>query len=172
MGTWLWTKPLPERSAPTLACTVAVNRVCRRKTHRNFPESYPQKYTQAASACLWKTGAAWRLAGPFLHLLNGPVASRLRPAEPVWGSTADRLRPASGLGYPSRVCSITGAAIDRIAKAIDQLASDARGESGEPRPGELAARVAELWLMVSALDPELARRKEHYTKPADGAPSS
>jgi len=29
-----------------------------------------------------------------------------------------------------------------------------------------------LWLMVSALDPELARRKEHYTKPADGAPSS
>jgi hypothetical protein len=70
------------------------------------------------------------------------------------------------------VCSITGAAIDRIAEAIDQLARDARGESGEPRPGELAARVAELWLMVSALDPELARRKEHYTEPADGAPSS
>jgi hypothetical protein len=70
------------------------------------------------------------------------------------------------------VCSITGAAIDRIAEAIDQLASDARGENGEPRHGELAARVAELWLMVSALDPELARRKEHYTTPADGAPSS
>ena len=109
--------------------------------------------------------------GPFPHLLNGPVASRLRHAEPVGGSTADRLRPASGLGYPSRVCSITGAAIGRIAEAIDQLASDARGENGEPRPDELAARVAELWLMVSALDPELARRKEHYTKPADGAPS-
>ncbi len=76
------------------------------------------------------------------------------------------------LGYPSRVCSITGAAVDRIAEAIDQLASDARGENGEPRPVELAARVAELWLMVSALDPELARRKEHYTTPADGAPSS
>jgi len=105
------------------------------------------------------------------HLLNGPVASRLRHAEPAWGSTADRLRPASGLRYPSRVCSITGAAIGRIAEAIDQLASDARGENGEPRPDELAARVAELWLMVSALDPELARRKEHYTKPADGAPS-
>src|ERR1700761_772224 len=140
MGTWLWTKPLPERSAPALACTVAVNRVCRRKTHRNFPEGYPQKYAQAAPACLWKTGAAWRLAGPFPHLLNGPVASPLRHAEPVRGSTADRLRPARGLGYPSRVCSITGAAIDRIAKAIDQLASDARGESGEPQPGELAAR--------------------------------
>jgi hypothetical protein len=70
------------------------------------------------------------------------------------------------------VCSITGAAIDRIAEAIDQLARDARGDSGQQEPGELAARVAELWLMVSALDPELARRKEHYTKPADGAPSS
>jgi hypothetical protein len=105
------------------------------------------------------------------HLLNGPVASPLRHAEPMRDSTADRLRPASGLRYPSRVCSTTGAAIGRIAAAIDQLASDARGEGGEPRPGELAARVAELWLMVSALDPELARRKEHYTKPADGAPS-
>ena len=96
----------------------------------------------------------------------------LPPRRPLWGSTADRLRPVGRLRYPSRVCSITGAAIDRIAEAIDQLASDARGESGEPRPGELAARVAELWLMVSALDPELARRKERYTKPADGAPSS
>lgn len=70
------------------------------------------------------------------------------------------------------MCSITGAAIDRIAEAIDQLARDARGDSGQQEPGELAARVAELWLMVSALDPELARRKERYTKPADGAPSS
>ena len=109
--------------------------------------------------------------GSFPHLLNGPVASP-PPRRPVGGSTADRLRPVGTLGYPSRVCSITGAAIDRIAEAIDQLASDARGENGEPQPAELAARVAELWLMVSALDPELARRKEHYTKPADGTPSS
>ena len=60
-----------------------------------------------------------------------------------------------------------GDAIDRIVEAIDQLACDAQGESGE---AELAARVADLWLMVSALDPELARRKQGYTKPADGAP--
>ena len=113
--------------------------------------------------------SGWR--GSSSHLLNGPVASP-SSGRPVRGSTAVRLRPTSRLGYPSRVCSITGAAIGRIAEAIDQLASDARGESGEPRPGELAARVAELWLMVSALDPELARRKEHYTKPADGTPSS
>jgi hypothetical protein len=91
--------------------------------------------------------------------------------QPGRGRTADRLRRARGLGYPSRVCSIMGAAIDRIAAAIDQLASDARGERGKQEPAELAARVAELWLMVSALDPELARRKQHYTKPADGAPS-
>jgi len=83
------------------------------------------------------------------------------------GSPPDRLRPAIGLGYPSRVCSIMGDAIDRIAEAIDQLASDAQGEiSGR----ELAARVADLWMMVSALDPELARRSQGYTTPADGAP--
>ena len=60
-----------------------------------------------------------------------------------------------------------GDAVDRIAEAIDQLASDARAESSEP---ELANRVAELWLMVSALDPELARRSQRYTTTADGTP--
>jgi hypothetical protein len=30
--------------------------------------------------------------------------------------------------------------------------------------------VADLWLMVSALDPELARRSRGYTTPADGVP--
>jgi len=62
-----------------------------------------------------------------------------------------------------------GDAIDRIADAIDQLASDARGESGGP---ELAGRVAELWLMVSALDPELARRSQHYKTSTDGTPNA
>ena len=52
-----------------------------------------------------------------------------------------------------------GDAIDRIAEAIDQLARDAHGDFSEP---ELAARVADLWLMLSALDPELARRKQGY----------
>jgi len=62
-----------------------------------------------------------------------------------------------------------GDAIDRIAEAIDQLANDAQGETSDR---ELAARVAELWLMVSALDPELARRQRRYTTPADGTPSA
>jgi hypothetical protein len=67
-----------------------------------------------------------------------------------------------------------GDAIDRIAEAIDQLASDAHGDVSEP---ELAARVADLWMRLSALDPELARRKQGYgaggmetQPPADGAP--
>jgi hypothetical protein len=80
---------------------------------------------------------------------------------------AECLRPARRLGYPSRVCSIRGDAVDRIAEAIDQLANDALGQSSGP---ELASRVAELWLMVSALDPELARRSQHYTTPTDGTP--
>jgi hypothetical protein len=62
-----------------------------------------------------------------------------------------------------------GDAIDRLAEAIDQLASDAQGETSGL---ELAARVADLWLMVSALDPEMARRSQRYTAPADGAPSA
>jgi hypothetical protein len=73
------------------------------------------------------------------------------------------------------VCSTKGDAIDpidRIAAAIDQLATDAQGDSDDAEPGALAARVAELWQMVSALDPELARRKQRYTRPADGAPSA
>jgi hypothetical protein len=70
------------------------------------------------------------------------------------------------------VCSITGDAIDRIADAIDQLASDAQGESGETDPAALAARIADVWSMISALDPELARRRREYTAPADEAPSS
>lgn len=92
------------------------------------------------------------------------------PGRPVRPSRADRLRPVAPLGYPSPVCSTTGDAIDRIAEAIDQLASDAQGESGEADPGALAARIADVWSMISALDPELARRKREYTTPADGAP--
>jgi hypothetical protein len=110
----------------------------------------------------------------FSHIPN--VRWRLVPASfhPVAGEPGERLRPATRLGYPSRVCSIMGDSIDRIAEAIDQLASDAHGDSSGP---ELAARVADLWMRLSALDPELARRKQRYgaggmetQPPADGAP--
>jgi hypothetical protein len=50
--------------------------------------------------------------------------------------------------------------------AIDQLANDAREAAGP----DLTARVAEIWSMVTALDPELARRQRRYAAPADGVP--
>jgi hypothetical protein len=70
------------------------------------------------------------------------------------------------------VCSITGDAIDRIAAAIDQLASDAHGATAGVSEDELTSRIATLWQMVSDLDPELARRAQRYTRPADGGPSA
>jgi hypothetical protein len=67
------------------------------------------------------------------------------------------------------VRSNTGDEIDRIASAIDQLESDARNGADE---AELPARIAMLWQMVSALDPELARRAQRYTAPPGGTPSA
>ena len=97
------------------------------------------------------------------------MATPTATPNPAAGDPADRLRPDTGLSYPSRVCSTMGDAMDRIVEAIDQLANDAQGgTSGR----ELATRVADLWLMISALDPELARRQQGYTTPADGAPSA
>jgi len=74
-----------------------------------------------------------------------------------------------GAGYHSPVRSNTGDEIGRIAKAIDQLESDARNGTGE---AELTTRIAVLWQMVSALDPELARRAQQYTAPPGGTPST
>lgn len=75
-------------------------------------------------------------------------------------------------GYHSPVCSNTGDAIDRIAAAIDQLASDAHDAEAGASEDELTERVATLWQMVSDLDPELARRARRYTGPVDGGPSA
>jgi len=49
-----------------------------------------------------------------------------------------------------------------IAAAIDQLEAEVRARSGQPQP---MAQVAEVWLMVAALDPELARCIERYQEP-------
>ena len=70
--------------------------------------------------------------------------------------------------YDSSVCSNSGDAVDRLTAAIDQLASDVRGDASDP---ELAARVAGLWQMVSDLDPELARRRQGYTALPGGVTS-
>ncbi len=71
-----------------------------------------------------------------------------------------------GAGYPSPVCSTTGDAIGEIAAAIDELARDVREGS---RSVQHTARVADIWLMVTALDPELGRRVLRYTAPTDAA---
>ena len=89
------------------------------------------------------------------------------------GATSQNVpRRGTGAGYDSPVCSTTGDAIDRIAAAIDQLASDAQAAKGTAGESELTTRVAALWLMVSDLDPELARRTLRYAAPEGGAPSS
>ena len=60
-----------------------------------------------------------------------------------------------------------GDAIDRIADAIDQLAAEIQ----DTAEAELTARVADIWLMVGAIDPDLARRQREYTSPSDGTPT-
>ena len=88
------------------------------------------------------------------------------------GDPRERAAPQLRTGYHSSVCSVTGDAIDRIAAAIDQLASDARDTKAGMSEDELTSRIAALWQMVSDLDPELARRAQRYTGPADGGPSA
>jgi hypothetical protein len=84
----------------------------------------------------------------------------------------EQAAPSILAGYDSPVCSMTGDAIDRIAAAIDQLASDVQDASTKASEDELTTRIAALWQMVSDLDPELARRARRYTGPADGGPSA
>jgi hypothetical protein len=93
-----------------------------------------------------------------------PVAGKTAVANP-----AEQAASGIPVGYHPPMCSKTGDAIDRIAAAIDQLASDAHGAASER---ELTTRVAGLWQLVSDLDPELARRAQGYTAPADGGPSA
>jgi hypothetical protein len=59
-----------------------------------------------------------------------------------------------------------GDAIDQIAAAIDELARDVREGPGS---AQHTVRVADIWLMVAALDPELGRRMRRYTAPTDSA---
>ena len=53
------------------------------------------------------------------------------------------------------------AALDRLAKAIDELAADSRDGTASP---QLAERIARLWTMVGDLDPELAKRRAAYER--------
>jgi len=94
-----------------------------------------------------------------------PAAPEVRRQRPH--GTVQPPARRTAVGYPSPVCSSQGEAIDRIAAAIDQLATDARGGADHR---ELTARVAGVWEMISDLDPELARRAQAYNANASGAP--
>jgi hypothetical protein len=53
------------------------------------------------------------------------------------------------------------AAIAEIISAIDQLAADTQAGLAVP---DMAARVAGIWAMLAALDPELARLSAGYER--------
>ena len=86
-------------------------------------------------------------------------------------STPECLRHVHAAGYPSPVRSIPGGAIDRIITAIDQLASDVQADSDRPQhaSAQHAERIADIWQMVTSLDPDLARRVSGYTTLASAA---
>jgi len=56
------------------------------------------------------------------------------------------------------MCSMPDPRLAQIGTAIDELAEDAAGEGADT----LHRRVAELWAMVAAMDPELAQRLPGY----------
>jgi hypothetical protein len=56
------------------------------------------------------------------------------------------------------MCSMPDPRLALIGTAIDELAEDAAGEGVDT----LHRRLAELWAMVAALDPELAQRLPGY----------
>ena len=63
------------------------------------------------------------------------------------------------------VCSIEDGAIAEVIGAIDQLAADA---GAGLVPADMRSRVAGIWAMLAALDPELARLSAAYEQPTEG----
>jgi hypothetical protein len=63
------------------------------------------------------------------------------------------------------VCSIEDGAIAEVISAIDQLAADAVAGLVA---ADMHARVAGIWAMLAAIDPELARLSAAYEQPTEG----
>ena len=63
------------------------------------------------------------------------------------------------------VCSIEDGPIAEVISAIDQLAADAGADLAAT---DVRARVAGIWAMLSAIDPELARLSAAYEQPTEG----
>jgi hypothetical protein len=69
------------------------------------------------------------------------------------------------------MCSIgqadlTEIGLTEIGLAIDRLAADYREAAKAGRDDEIAERLARIWIMLSELDPELARRLPGYGFPS------
>ena len=71
--------------------------------------------------------------------------------------------------YDSSVCSTTDECLDRICRAIDELAGTAAKPSGPTADDAAApvARLAAIWEMVADANPELAKRLPGYLSAAE-----
>jgi hypothetical protein len=65
--------------------------------------------------------------------------------------------------YYPMVCSSEDGAIAEVISAIDQLAADS---GAGLTAAAMRSRVAGIWAMLAALDPELARLSAAYGQPA------
>ena len=63
------------------------------------------------------------------------------------------------------VCSIEDGAIAEVIGAIDELAADA---GAGLVAADMRSRIAGIWAMLAALDPELARLSAAYEQPTEG----
>ena len=63
------------------------------------------------------------------------------------------------------VCSIEDGGIAEVIGAIDELAADA---GAGLVAADMRSRIAGIWAMLAALDPELARLSAAYEQPTEG----
>ncbi len=60
------------------------------------------------------------------------------------------------------MCSMGDERLARLRRAIDELAADSQRQARAGSAEHVADRLADIWAMVAALDPELARRLAGY----------
>jgi hypothetical protein len=155
-----------------LTCANEIHGLCTRKSRSRFGRRLSTEKSTGSTNLPVEKGCGQSVGPAFPQISNGPLITvggpRTEPRAREIAGSGPVKRPAGpvSVSYDSSVCSNTGDAVDRLAAAIDQLASDARGDASDP---ELAARLAGLWQMVSDLDPELARRRQGYTALPGGA---
>jgi len=60
------------------------------------------------------------------------------------------------------MCSTGDEQLARLGRAIDDLAADSQRQAHGDAADHVADRLADVWAMVAALDPELAKRLAGY----------